>query len=60
MGNFSHMAACRSSLENTGKMSLISVFNKNSPRAHTESELDVLGVHEKLVKYVDYLSKRKN
>jgi hypothetical protein len=32
-------------LENTGKMSLILVFNKNSPWAHTESELDVLGVH---------------
>jgi hypothetical protein len=28
---FSHMTACRSSLENTGKMSLIPVFNKNSP-----------------------------
>jgi hypothetical protein len=37
LGSFSHMAACRSSLENTGKMSLIPVFNKNSPRAHTES-----------------------
>jgi hypothetical protein len=33
------MAACRSSLENTRKMSLICVFNKNSPRAHTDSEL---------------------
>jgi hypothetical protein len=33
-------------------MSLILVFNKNSPRAHTESELGVLGVHGKLVKYV--------
>jgi hypothetical protein len=53
------MAACRSSLENTGKMSLIPVFNKKFPRAHTESEFDVLGVHEKLVKYAVYLSKRK-
>jgi hypothetical protein len=52
LGSFSHMAACRSSLENTGKMSLILVFNKNSPRVHTESELDMLGVHGKLVKYV--------
>jgi hypothetical protein len=26
-------------------MNLILVFNKNSPRAHTESELDVLGIH---------------
>jgi hypothetical protein len=54
------MAACRSSLENTGKMSLILVFNKNSPRAHTESELDVLGVHGKLVKYVVHSFRRKN
>jgi hypothetical protein len=60
LGSFSHMAVCRSSLENTGKMSLILVFNKNSPHAHTESELDVLGVHGKLVKYVVHLSKRKN
>jgi hypothetical protein len=56
-----HMAARRSSLENTRKMSLIPVFNKqNSPRAHTESELDVLGVHGKLAKYVVHSSKRKN
>jgi hypothetical protein len=41
-------------------MSLILVFNKNSPQAHTESELDVLGVHGKLVKYVVHSSKRKN
>jgi hypothetical protein len=60
VGSFSHMAACRSSLENTGKMSLIPIFNKNSPRAHTVSEFDVLGVHGKLVKYVVHLSKRKN
>jgi hypothetical protein len=60
LGSFSHMAACRSSLESTGKMSLISVFNKNSPRAHTESELDVLDVHGKLVKYVVHSSNRKN
>jgi hypothetical protein len=30
--------------ENTGKMNLKPVLNKTSPRAHTESELDVLGV----------------
>jgi hypothetical protein len=60
LGSFSHMAACRSSSENSGKMSLILVFNKNSPRAHTESELDVLGVHGKLVKYEVHSSKRKN
>jgi hypothetical protein len=48
----SHMAACRSYLKNTGKMSLIPAFNKNSPRAHTESESDVLRVHGKLVKYL--------
>jgi hypothetical protein len=54
------MAACRSSSESTGKMSLLPIFNKNSPRAHTESELDVLGIHGKLVKYVVHSSKRKN
>jgi hypothetical protein len=40
-------------------MTLILVFNKNSPRAHMESELGVLGVHGKLVKYVVHSSKRK-
>jgi hypothetical protein len=59
LGNFSHMAACRSSLENIGKMSLILVFNKSLPRAHMESELGVLGVHGKLAKYVVHSSKRK-
>jgi hypothetical protein len=54
------MAACRSSLENAGKMNLIPIFNKNSPRAHTELELGVLGVYGKLVKYVVHSSKRKN
>jgi hypothetical protein len=53
------MAVCRSSLENTGKMNLILVLNKTSPRVHTESELGVLGVHGKLAKYVVHLSKRK-
>jgi hypothetical protein len=52
------MAACRSSSENIGKMSLISVFNKNLPWAHTE--FDMLGVHGKLMKYVVHSSKRKN
>jgi hypothetical protein len=60
LGSFSHMAACRSSSENTGKLSLIPIFNKNSPQAHMESELDVLGVHGKLVRYVVHSSKRKN
>jgi hypothetical protein len=60
LGSFSHMATCRSSSYNTGKMSLIPVFNKNSPQAHTKSELDVLSVHGKLVKYVVHSSKRKN
>jgi hypothetical protein len=54
------MATCRSSSENTGKISLIPVLNKTSPRAHTESDLDVLGVHGKLVKYVVHSSKRRN
>ena len=35
-------------------MSLILVFNKNLVRAYIELELDVLGVHGKLVKYVIY------
>jgi hypothetical protein len=60
LGSFSHMAACRSSLENTGKMNLILVFNQNSPRAHMASELGMLGVHGKLVKYVVHSSRRKN
>jgi hypothetical protein len=60
LGSFSHMVACKSSSENTGKMSLILVFNKNSPQAHTESELDVLGIHGKLVKYLVHPSKIKN
>jgi hypothetical protein len=38
-------------------MSLILVFFKNSPRAHTESELGVRGVYGKLVKYVVHSSK---
>jgi hypothetical protein len=58
--SFSHMAACRSSLENIGKMSLIPIFKKNLPWAHTESELHVLGVYGKLVKYEVHLSRRKN
>jgi hypothetical protein len=39
-------------------MSLILVFNKNLPQAHTESELGVLGVHGKLVKYVVHSFKK--
>jgi hypothetical protein len=53
------MAACRCSLENTRKMNLILILNKTSPQAHTESELDMLGVPGKLVKYVVHLFKRK-
>jgi hypothetical protein len=60
LGSFSHMVACRSSSKNTGEMSLILVFNKNSPRAHMESEKDVLGIHGKLVKYIVHCFKRKN
>ena len=40
-------------------MKLIPILKKTSPRAHMELKLDVLGVHEKLVKYVVHLSKRK-
>jgi hypothetical protein len=60
LGSFCHMADCRSSSKNTGKLNLIPVLNKNSPWAHTESELDMLGVHIKLVKNLVHLSKRKN
>jgi hypothetical protein len=41
-------------------MNLISILNKTSPWAHTESGLDVLGVPRKLVKYVVHLPKRIN
>jgi hypothetical protein len=40
-------------------MSLIPIFNKTSPQAHTESGLDVLGVPGKLVNYVVHSSKRE-
>jgi hypothetical protein len=52
------MAACKSSSKNTRKMSLILILNKTSPQVHTKSELDVLGVPRKLVKYVVHLSKK--
>jgi hypothetical protein len=54
------MAACRSSSKNTEQMNLLPVFNKNSPQAHIESKLDVLGILGKLVKYTVHLSRRKN
>jgi hypothetical protein len=54
------MAACRSSSKNIGKMNLKPVLKKTSPRAHMESELDMLGVPKKLVKYVVHSFKRKN
>ena len=57
-GNFSHMDVYRNSSIITGKMSLILVFNKTSPRAYMELALDVLSVHKKLVKYVVHLFKR--
>jgi hypothetical protein len=40
-------------------MNLKSILNKTLLRAHTELELDVLGIPGKLVKYVVHLSKRK-
>jgi hypothetical protein len=52
--------AVSDSSKNIGKMSLIPAFNKNMPWAHTELELDVFGVHRKLVKYIIHSSKRKN
>jgi hypothetical protein len=60
LGQFSHIAACHSSSENTRQMNLKPILNKTSPWAHMESELDILGVSGKLVKYVVHLSKRKN
>jgi hypothetical protein len=60
LGNFSHMAACRSSSESTRKMNLKPFLNKTSPWSHMESEFDVLGVPGRLVKYVIHLFKRKN
>jgi hypothetical protein len=53
------MVACRNSSENTELMNLILVLNKTSPWAHTESELDVLNVPGKLVKYVENKLKNK-
>jgi hypothetical protein len=47
-------------VENTRKMNLIPILNRTSPQAHTELELDVLGVPGKLVKYVVHLSKIKS
>jgi hypothetical protein len=52
------MATCRSSSKNRGKMNLIPVLNKTSPRAHMELELGVLGVPRKLVKYVVHSTKK--
>ena len=40
-------------------MNIPPILKKNLPRAHMELEFDVLGVVEKLVKYVLYLFKRK-
>jgi hypothetical protein len=59
LGSFSHMVACRSSLENTRKMNIRWILNKTSPQAHTELEFDVLGVAIKLVKYVVHSLERK-
>jgi hypothetical protein len=53
------MAACRSCLENTRKMNLISVLNKTSPLVHTELESNVFGIPRKLIKYVVHCSKRR-
>jgi hypothetical protein len=51
------MAACRSSLENTEN--LIPVLNKTSPRAHTELELGVFGVHGKACEICSSLVQKK-
>jgi hypothetical protein len=52
------MAAYKSFSQNTRKMSLQPLLNKNS-QAHTESKIDVLGVARKLVKYVVHFKKRR-
>jgi hypothetical protein len=59
LGNFNHMAAYRSSSKNVRKMNLILVLNKTSEKVHMESELDVLGVPRKLVKYIVHLFEKK-
>jgi hypothetical protein len=59
LGSFSHMATCRSSSRNTGKMSLILIFNKTSPWAHTELKLDVFGVHWKACEICSSLVQKK-
>jgi hypothetical protein len=46
------MTAHRSSSKNKGKMNLVPVLNKTSPRAHMELEVDMFGDPGKLVKYV--------
>jgi hypothetical protein len=60
LGNFSHMATHRGSSKNTRKLKLQSILNKNSPRAHMETEFDIFGVSRKLVKFLVHLSKEKN
>jgi hypothetical protein len=50
----------RAPLKVQEKWSILPVFNKNSPGAHMESELDMLGVHKKVVKYVVHSCKWKN
>jgi hypothetical protein len=53
------MATCRSPLKNKGNLNLQLILNNNSPWAHTNLELDVLGVAGKLLKYIIRLSKKK-
>jgi hypothetical protein len=40
-------------------MNLKPILNKNSPRAHTKLEFDMLDVPRKLVKYVVHSSQKK-
>ena len=56
----SNMAICWSSSKNIGKINQISILNKTSPWAHIDSELDMLGIPRKLVKYVIHSPKRIN
>jgi hypothetical protein len=60
LGNFGHMATCRSSSRNTRKMNLQSILNKKSRWDHMELGFDVLAIAKKLVKNEIYLFKNKN
>jgi hypothetical protein len=53
------MVAYKNSSKNTGKMNIQPILNKNSSHVRMESEFDMLGIVEKLVKYVVHLFKKE-